>query len=269
MVLGCQACHEDFSGRNPMNLKCGHVICSSCVPQGLSVTCPECRAVTNDTSTLSVNYPLARVLEYGSIIKPPHESFCGAAALPSWGETYPCRRHNNPVVQFCNSCQTWICQDCLVVDHPPLPRGSCRILEAGPAMESIRKAYSEGVHKLLEDSDSFCQNKLYLHIDIVEFIKNHLDKMYPMVEFFTRRAMDNYYTFSLVCENTIDDFIIAPKETPCDINNLIIKTLDFTEWMKDHMHILDVAAKPLRALISYSFRRVSFFLYFEKKLYFK
>ena len=123
-------------------------------------------------------------------------------------------------------------------------------------MERIRQMYSQRLLKLLDEADSFCENKLHLHIDIAGFINEHLGTSDPIINFFSDQALNTYSTFSLDCEDTISGFITSPQETPADIDNLIIKTLDFTKRMERDMYILDAKVTPLRAVISYSFRRV-------------
>ena len=266
-AVECQACQREFSrSRLPLNLQCGHSICSSCITQDQSVVCPECRSIThrNDTGTLSINFPLARIIESGGLRPPPTPLLATRPPPPppppsSWG---PCGRHGNPVLYFCNSCQTWICEDCRVVDHPPLPRGNCRTLEWEPAIERIRLAYHEHVQQLLEECDNFGQ-KLYLHINISHFCKQYLEGIShePWLKYSSDHAIYRYHAFRDIIKERLNSFTTAPQETPSDLNRLITQTHHLTKWMKSKMCTLDVEAKPLKGAISYLFRRVSILYY--------
>ncbi|KAK7080562.1 hypothetical protein SK128_010955 [Halocaridina rubra] len=168
MLMCCKECEKRYSDeRVPRNLSCGHTMCTECLDKCLSdqKQCPECREkqLAKSALHLPINYPLLRVIrsilnkeiDVKDIIMPEipvHEPVCD-----KYQDGGQCPVHSSPLVFLCVSCSMWVCQDCLVVDHPYLPRGSCKILNLKNAMDDIKREYKRKVELSNSDVESIHQ----------------------------------------------------------------------------------------------------------------
>ncbi|KAK8752601.1 hypothetical protein OTU49_006481, partial [Cherax quadricarinatus] len=138
--LSCSVCDEGYAdARTPRNLSCGHTYCTFCLQQVIAKDrrCPECRLLFTCTSAtdLPVNYPLLR-LARGNLpsVSPSTEPLLPGKEL----DAGKCTAHEAPMYFWCDTCQKFVCRDCLVLDHKAEPLGNCRILSISQATEKIK-----------------------------------------------------------------------------------------------------------------------------------
>ncbi|XP_063586659.1 E3 ubiquitin-protein ligase TRIM65-like [Penaeus indicus] len=148
----CTVCEEQYNDqRNPRALSCGHSFCSTCLNQLFvqnSRLCPECRAYirTASVNDIPVNYALLRLVraQAAQTPKPAPKPDLD----PNGGE---CQAHGSIMFFWCVKCFTWVCRDCLVVDHPESPRGTCVIKAPKQATEDMIQTENRKVTGLILD----------------------------------------------------------------------------------------------------------------------
>ncbi|XP_068237107.1 uncharacterized protein [Palaemon carinicauda] len=168
-LVKCQGCSINFSDDlKPRNLPCGHVLCTPCTESLLvdEKPCLECgeKQGKGETDIPPVNYPLLRVSRYSSkkeiTIVSDNVIMLSAdiSELDQKKDLWKCNVHGNPNMLFCRSCYLWICVNCLVIDHPMLPRGGCRVLQLHDAKDQINKKYEEVVANIQNDMKTMIED---------------------------------------------------------------------------------------------------------------
>lgn len=176
--LGCSVCQDRYNDtRIPRNLGCGHAVCTSCIEQLINNNrkCPECRrpfyAVV--ATTLPVNYPLLRLAR--SLTTRNFTPQQQAGAVPSSAsrarsgpsDAGECAAHASRMKSRCMTCNVWVCQDCLVMDHIVPPEGNCEILPLDQALEEMKKSHMENISTMFHTIQGL-KNSIGDHISQVE-----------------------------------------------------------------------------------------------------
>ncbi|XP_068237111.1 uncharacterized protein [Palaemon carinicauda] len=168
-LLKCERCASNYcDDRVPRSLPCGHTMCTSCIEAMLAEDkpCPECnkRQEIDTKDELPVNYQLLRLTRVCKTKEIKLGSgnravlFVDVSKLPIKDELWKCNIHDSPKVLFCRSCNVWACEDCLVVDHPLPPRGTCRVLQLTDALDQIKKKYEEVATNIQKDIDTMTED---------------------------------------------------------------------------------------------------------------
>ncbi|XP_047475093.1 tripartite motif-containing protein 65-like [Penaeus chinensis] len=163
----CTICEEQYNDqRNPRALSCGHSFCSICLNQLFvqnSRHCPECRTHIRNASVndIPVNYSLLRLVRAQAAQTP--KSAPKPGVNPNGGE---CQAHGNIMFFWCVKCFTWVCRDCLVLDHPESPRGTCVIKASEQATADMIETDNRKVTGLILEIEKIIKmmesGKLYL-----------------------------------------------------------------------------------------------------------
>ncbi|XP_066960571.1 uncharacterized protein [Macrobrachium rosenbergii] len=163
LLVKCPICMEQYSEeRVPRILTCGHSLCTNCTGDTLNgvKTCPECheKLFADDVIEIPVNFPLLRLIR--ALAEEKGEEELTETLVPAFPVDEPstdqfsgvsnCDAHGSPMSFLCCTCSMWVCQDCLVVDHPVFPRGMCHILGISEAMAKIRSDHEICSNKILQ-----------------------------------------------------------------------------------------------------------------------
>ncbi|XP_066988519.1 uncharacterized protein [Macrobrachium rosenbergii] len=164
-LFRCQGCSSNFSDEcHPKSLVCGHTVCTPCTEALLEgeKPCPECFQKQRRIKDLEpqVNYQLLRASRYAGI-KEINIGGLNSTILSADFSKYhnkqdleKCVVHDSPKVLFCLSCSSWVCENCIVLDHPTLPRGSCRVIQLTDAIDKIRTKYEEVAAHVLKEIET-------------------------------------------------------------------------------------------------------------------
>ncbi|XP_066988520.1 uncharacterized protein [Macrobrachium rosenbergii] len=164
-LLRCQGCSSNFSYEcQPKNLSCGHTLCTPCTEALLAgeKPCPECFQThqRSKDGEPQVNYQLLRVSR-STGIKEINTGGVNSAMLSADFSQYhnkqdlgKCVVHDSPKALFCLSCSSWVCENCIVLDHPTLPRGPCRVIQLTDAIDKIRTKYEEVAAHVLKEIET-------------------------------------------------------------------------------------------------------------------
>ncbi|XP_064098288.1 uncharacterized protein LOC135209559 isoform X1 [Macrobrachium nipponense] len=163
-LFRCQGCSNNFSDEcQPRNLSCGHTHCTPCTETLLAgeKPCPECcqKHQRSTDGEPQVNYQLLRVsrsvgikeLNIGGVKNTVLSSDVSQYHKEDVGK---CIVHDSPKELFCLSCSSWVCENCIVLDHPTLPRGSCRVIQLTEAIDKIRTKYEEVASQVLKEIET-------------------------------------------------------------------------------------------------------------------
>ncbi|XP_066988524.1 uncharacterized protein [Macrobrachium rosenbergii] len=164
-LLRCQGCSNNFSDEcQPKNLSCGHTLCTPCTKALLAVEkpCPECfqKHQKSKNGELQVNYQLLRVSRSAGIKEINIGGVNSAMLSADFSQDHnkqdlgKCVVHDSPKVLFCLSCSSWVCENCIVLDHPTLPRGTCRVIQLNDAIDKIRTKYEEVAAHVLREIEA-------------------------------------------------------------------------------------------------------------------
>ena len=122
----CPLCLEIF--KEPKRLPCDHVYCKDCL-QGLvaqrsigrSISCPECRNVTdipnNDVSNFPTAFSVNRLVEAFQETQEESEKH---RQVTTDNPIKSCKVHaTQPLALYCETCKTMLCRDCVLMtkDH--------------------------------------------------------------------------------------------------------------------------------------------------------
>ena len=55
------------------------------------------------------------------------------------------------------TCSTWVCRDCVVVDHRDPPKGSCTILAYKDAIDSMKSTAMQDKKRTLQSIEKLCE----------------------------------------------------------------------------------------------------------------
>ncbi|XP_064098291.1 uncharacterized protein LOC135209561 [Macrobrachium nipponense] len=164
-LFRCQGCSSNFSDESqPRNLSCGHALCTPCTEVLLAgeKPCPECfqQHKRNKVGELQVNFPLLKVIRSVGIkeinIGNVNSTILSAdfSQHHSRQDLRKCVVHDSPKVLFCLSCSSWVCENCIVLDHPNSPRGFCRVIQLTEAIDKIRTKYEEVASQVLKEIET-------------------------------------------------------------------------------------------------------------------
>ena len=118
--------------QEPKKLPCDHVYCKACLQRlanrsfnAASISCPECRALTQlpngDVNNLPTAFRLNRLIEtFQHVQLVREETDSQSAATAATEETGKCKVHQNqPLVLYCETCRLLLCRDCILAtkDH--------------------------------------------------------------------------------------------------------------------------------------------------------
>ncbi|XP_064079026.1 uncharacterized protein LOC135196262 [Macrobrachium nipponense] len=185
-LLKCTSCLGTYGDvKLPRNLCCGHSLCTGCIEKHLpdKLICLECSVEqkADKITSFPVNYQLLRVsrsTKTEEIHIPNDMSSSLAAKIPPSNpllEDWKCTIHGSPLAMFCCTCNVWICEDCLVLDHVIPPRGVCKITGIAEAMERIKVKYGETGSDILKEIEAV---KVQFDVDITlhDFCLKHCVK---------------------------------------------------------------------------------------------
>ena len=120
--ITCPLCLDIFE--EPKKLPCQHTYCKApcleglarCSPNPGTITCPECRSVTQIPENNLDNLPTAFHINR---LKEVHETMAGTlSAVDSSDGMCQCSRHQSQSLDlYCESCQQLVCRDCIVADR--------------------------------------------------------------------------------------------------------------------------------------------------------
>lgn len=205
----CTICKEQYSDlRNPRALSCGHTFCSICLNH-LFVQprrrCPDCRAHIRNASVsdIPVNYSLFRLVraQTAQTSKPAAKP----GVDPNGGE---CQAHGSIMFFWCVKCITWVCRDCLVVDHPDSPRGTCVIKAPKQATADMIQADNQKVMGMIIDIERT--------IKMMESAKLHLENQ--------KKQSENKITALLkqiaTLETSVQGYITKEQEVSKNVTDM-------------------------------------------------
>ena len=141
----CPLCLDLF--KEPKKLPCDHIYCKECL-KGLAqrspnatISCPECRSVTQVTNNDVTNFPTAfrmnRLVEAFQEAK--EETDFGKQATES--PTKSCTVHTSqPLALYCETCKTMLCRDCVIMSKEHAEHRYSYIREVA---EKYRQKYEE------------------------------------------------------------------------------------------------------------------------------
>nr|XP_045606654.1 tripartite motif-containing protein 59-like [Procambarus clarkii] len=173
LEVKCTKCGHQFGDdRTPRNLLCGHTVCTSCVDLVIESDkkCPECDAIITASSSgdLPVGYTLLRMacLINRNQDKQHKEDASLEADCNHQTDAGMCMAHCARLFFRCQTCDVWVCRDCLAVDHPEPPRGLCRIVPFSIALKEVKEAYAK----------TTCSEKIMIDLlkDELNALKSHL-----------------------------------------------------------------------------------------------
>ena len=118
--------------QEPKKLPCDHVYCKACLQRlanrsfnAASISCPECRALTQltngDVNNLPTAFRLNRLIEafqHVQLVREETDSLSAETAATE--ETAKCKVHQSqPLVLYCETCRVLLCRDCILAtkDH--------------------------------------------------------------------------------------------------------------------------------------------------------
>lgn len=199
--LSCIICEEQYSDRrNPRALNCGHSFCTPCLNQLFMQnfrTCPECRAVIRNASvkTIPINYSLLRLVRpQGAQASKPSPK---AVKEPNGGK---CQAHGSIMFFWCVKCCTWVCRDCLVLDHPDPPRGSCVIkapkeaaadmVQADNQKVKVMIADIEGIIKVMESASLHVEQQKKQSENRITALKQEMSELEATVQSYTAKQQE-------------------------------------------------------------------------------
>ncbi|KAG7171574.1 Tripartite motif-containing protein 59-like 1 [Homarus americanus] len=149
MEVTCGICELQFhDDNNARNLPCGHSLCTSCVDELLTrdKKCPECRInITVSTSQeLPIGYTLMRLARAcGEINKQQQKE---DSSSDTENETQPdagkCKIHSSRLFFRCQTCEVWVCRDCIALEHRLPPQGQCRVVYFVQALDEAKESYA-------------------------------------------------------------------------------------------------------------------------------
>ncbi|XP_064098289.1 uncharacterized protein LOC135209559 isoform X2 [Macrobrachium nipponense] len=182
-LFRCQECSNNFSDDcQPRNLSCGHTLCTPCTEVLLAgeKPCPECfqQHNRNKDGELQVNYPLLKVIRSVGIKEINIDNVNSTILSADFSQYHnkqdfrKCVIHDSPKVLFCLSCSSWVCENCIVLAHPNLPRGSCRILQLTEAIDKIRTKYKEVASQVLKEIETM-KDDFELELEMHDFCLKH------------------------------------------------------------------------------------------------
>ena len=118
--------------QEPKKLPCDHVYCKACLQRlanrsfnAASISCPECRALTQltngDVNNLPTAFRLNRLIEaFQHVQLVREETDSQSAADAATKEAAKCKVHQSqPLVLYCETCRLLLCRDCILAtkDH--------------------------------------------------------------------------------------------------------------------------------------------------------
>ena len=118
--------------QEPKKLPCDHVYCKACLQRlanrsfnAASISCPECRALTQltnrDVNNLPTAFRLNRLIEaFQHVQLVREETDSQSAATAATEEAAKCKVHQSqPLVLYCETCRLLLCRDCILAtkDH--------------------------------------------------------------------------------------------------------------------------------------------------------
>lgn len=174
LEVTCSICDKQYSeDKTPRNLPCGHTMCTLCVDQILAKDqkCPECRVhiAASASSDLPVGYTLLRMalsLNKKFLEKPQRKQCLEEKCTAHQADAGMCDVHGSRLFFRCQTCDAWVCRDCLAVDHPEPPKGSCRIVSFSNALAEAKETYTK----------TKCSEKMLITFmkDELSAVKSHL-----------------------------------------------------------------------------------------------
>lgn len=151
-ALRCVVCYEiyDNKTRKPRSLRCGHTVCSLCVPSLIKRTvvgCPVCREVStaSNVEELPVNFPVLQMLEQLSPIKSskksgkskPQENPSSSGKKSPHGSR--CLDQGVRPCFYCDVCCQWVCDKCASIDHQS--KRSCQVIPLKDALQQMKQRH--------------------------------------------------------------------------------------------------------------------------------
>ncbi|XP_068206167.1 tripartite motif-containing protein 75-like [Palaemon carinicauda] len=166
----CGGCMGD-EDKKPLVLPCGHTFCTPCVCEffkGSNCKCPTCicQHHSRNVNSIPVNYTLLEIIKAESYSR--DEKDTDLKTLPALCKDIPnhsniekkspkilpeykienaqsfkelllpagrCENHDMHCTFWCKSCKEWICDDCIVIDHPS---SQCEIRTIGEALGELK-----------------------------------------------------------------------------------------------------------------------------------
>ncbi|XP_068237097.1 uncharacterized protein [Palaemon carinicauda] len=249
-LLKCERCESNYCDDHmPRNLSCGHTMCTSCIEAMLveEKSCPEChkRQKSDTKDKLHVNYQLLRLTRVCKTKEIKLGSgnravlFGDVSNHPINDELWKCNAHDSPKVLFCRSCNVWVCENCLVLDHPLPPRGTCRVLQLTDALYQIRKKYDEVATNIQKDIDTMTED-FQLEFRMHNFFLKHcseershqrlVKKLEPLLAGTSEGNAEEVRKANDRLKKMIDSF--HATDFPEEITTACKELLDFQEELK-------------------------------------
>lgn len=168
--MECILCSGQFveTEHLPRNLRCGHVCCTRCLQQQVAqhdvVECNQCgsKQVVDSLDQLPLSKGLLDVISkmqeemrkccdntseestiksstlHGSVLSLQSQEVMHQC-VPQISEGL-CVDHGYYRVFYCESCQVWVCRDCIITEHP---RHNCQVKSARPGLDSMKTQVKE------------------------------------------------------------------------------------------------------------------------------
>ena len=184
----CPLCLQTL--QEPKKLPCDHVYCKACLQRlanrsfnTASISCPECRALTQvtngDVNNLPTAFRLNRLIEaFQHVQLVREETDSQSAATAATEEAAKCKVHQSqPLVLYCETCRLLLCRDCILAtkDHSDHHYGFVnemkenlqkKLMDTASSVEGQSGRVSKAVEKIsLVESDivlhkSNCQREI-------------------------------------------------------------------------------------------------------------
>ena len=177
--------------QEPKKLPCDHVYCKACLQRlanrsfnAASISCPECRALTQltngDVNNLPTAFRLNRLIEaFQHVQLVREETDSQSAATAATEETAKCKVHQSqPLVLYCETCRLLLCRDCILAtkDHSDHHYGFVnemkeklqkKLMDTASSVEGQSGRVSEAVEEIsqVESDIVSCERNCHRAID--------------------------------------------------------------------------------------------------------
>ncbi|CAL4123762.1 unnamed protein product, partial [Meganyctiphanes norvegica] len=184
----CKICHVpyDESEHRPRHAPCGHGLCTACIRTLIKdniLECPTCRQTNNFNTPddLPINYDLIDVIRMLQTINIPSEKETIVRESEA-SNNEVCSVHCEVISHWCQTCQMWICADCLESHSTVI---GCSTITSIKALETMKHKQIKDINALVfafEEDTQYLSSQLEHHIKLAKKHDEEANKFRNLIE---------------------------------------------------------------------------------------